>query len=255
VIVPHSSSNFIFLVDPHKESGQNLYRQYAGKKGKIVLHYRWVHECICSGALQTFHSNWAGCKVTGMEKFVCFSRSLSHLILNDLPRVTPPSQNDQTHPTASQPTTMQPVPSQPQAMPPMPPSEMVHPPQAPYGYPVYGHPMHVPPRSMQPPTAAPPQSWQAPNVIAPQQTHIASPQTAALLARQTHPYRDEPWVTPFSQPPPHMVAGPSASAYDYRYGEDRPEWAPPANDYSYDPASVSCHASIQGCRFYDQFVV
>lgn len=97
--------------------------------------------------------------------------------------------------------------------------------------------MHTPNRGMQPPTAAPPQSWQAPNAIAPQQTHITSPQTAAMLARQTHPYRDEPWVTPFNQPPPHMVAGPSAAGYDYRYGDDRSEWAPPANDYPYDPAS------------------
>ena len=57
------------LVDPHKESGQNLYRQYAGKKGKIVLNSRWVHECIKADALQTFHSNWAGCKVDGTEQY------------------------------------------------------------------------------------------------------------------------------------------------------------------------------------------
>ena len=55
-------------VDPHKESGQNLFRQYAGKKGKIVLHSRWVLECVRIGALQTFQNNWAGCKVTGTEK-------------------------------------------------------------------------------------------------------------------------------------------------------------------------------------------
>jgi hypothetical protein len=67
--VRHNLCNYI-SVDPHKESGQNLYRQYAGKKGKIVLHYRWVHECIRTGALQTFQNNWAGCKVTGTEKFV-----------------------------------------------------------------------------------------------------------------------------------------------------------------------------------------
>ena len=57
-------------VDPHKESGQNLYRQYAGKKGKIVLNARWVHECVKAGVLQTFHSNWAGCKVDGTEVYV-----------------------------------------------------------------------------------------------------------------------------------------------------------------------------------------
>lgn len=58
------------IVDPHKESGQNLYRQYVGKKGKIVLDARWVHECVKAGALQTFHSNWADCKVLGTELFV-----------------------------------------------------------------------------------------------------------------------------------------------------------------------------------------
>ena len=69
---PSISSNLPSLihrsVDPHKESGQNLFRQYAGKKGKIVLHSRWVHECVRSGALQTFQNNWAECKVTGAEK-------------------------------------------------------------------------------------------------------------------------------------------------------------------------------------------
>ncbi|KIK45091.1 hypothetical protein CY34DRAFT_801945 [Suillus luteus UH-Slu-Lm8-n1] len=221
---PGYSGTPYILVDPHKESGQNLYRQYAGKKGKIVLHYRWVHECVRAGALQTFQNNWAGCKVTGTEKVT--------------PPTIVPSQTDQTRSATSQPAPMQPMAPHPQAMPPMPPGDpMVHPPQTSYGYPVYGHPMHTPTRGMQPPTAAPPQSWQAPNAIAPQQTHITSPQTAAMLARQTHPYRDEPWVTPFNQPPPHMVAGPSAAGYDYRYGDDRSEWAPPANDYPYDPAS------------------
>jgi len=55
------------IVDPQKSSGQNLWRQYAGKKGKLVLDARWVHECIKAGQLQTIHSNWAGCKVTGSE--------------------------------------------------------------------------------------------------------------------------------------------------------------------------------------------
>jgi len=57
------------LVDPHKSSGQNLYRQYAGKKQKIVLDSRWVHECIKANQLQTFHNNWAECKVTGTERY------------------------------------------------------------------------------------------------------------------------------------------------------------------------------------------
>ena len=57
-------------VDPHRDSGQSLYRQYAGKKGKIVLDVQWVHECVKAGALQTYHTNWAECKVTGTETLV-----------------------------------------------------------------------------------------------------------------------------------------------------------------------------------------
>jgi hypothetical protein len=55
-------------VNPHTESGQNLYRQYIGKKGKVVLDARWIRECVKAGALQTFVNNFAGCKVTGNEQ-------------------------------------------------------------------------------------------------------------------------------------------------------------------------------------------
>ncbi|KAF9522648.1 hypothetical protein CPB83DRAFT_864117 [Crepidotus variabilis] len=55
------------LVDPHKASGQNLHRQYAGKDGKVVLDARWVQECIKANQLQTYATNWGGCKVTGTE--------------------------------------------------------------------------------------------------------------------------------------------------------------------------------------------
>ena len=62
--------NLVALVDPHKESGQSLYRQYAGKKGKIVLSAQWVLRCVEAHALQTYHNNFGGCKVTGNEKYV-----------------------------------------------------------------------------------------------------------------------------------------------------------------------------------------
>lgn len=67
----------VTLVDPHKESGQNLYRQYVGKKGKIVLSAIWVLECVKAGALQTYHNNFAGCKVTGTEKYVCLLQGIA----------------------------------------------------------------------------------------------------------------------------------------------------------------------------------
>ncbi|KAI9572029.1 hypothetical protein HD554DRAFT_1622736 [Boletus coccyginus] len=117
---------------------------------------------------------------------------------------------------------------------------LVHPPpQGSYGYPVYAHPLHPPPRGIQPPTAAPPQSWQAPNAIAPQQTHMAPPQPpSGMLPRPAQPYRDGPWVTGFEQPPPHMVPGPSGAPYPYRYRDEQTDWgtAPPS-DYPYDPAT------------------
>ena len=58
-----------YAVNPHKESGQALYRQYIGRKGKLVLNARWVYECVKHGQLQTFKANWAGCKLDGSEKY------------------------------------------------------------------------------------------------------------------------------------------------------------------------------------------
>ncbi|KAI6117797.1 hypothetical protein EV401DRAFT_1559905 [Pisolithus croceorrhizus] len=116
-VSPGYSGTPYILVDPHKESGQNLYRQYAGKKGKVVLHYRWIHECIRVGALQTFQNNWAGCKVTGTEKL-----NLS---------TSPPSQDGPACSTQStQVPPMQSIPPHPQTVPSIvSPDPLVHPPQ------------------------------------------------------------------------------------------------------------------------------
>jgi len=59
--------NYRVPVDPHKISGQNLFKQYAGKEGKAVLDARWVNECIKANALLTWQTSWGGCKVTGSE--------------------------------------------------------------------------------------------------------------------------------------------------------------------------------------------
>ncbi|QRV90666.1 BRCA1 carboxy-terminus (BRCT) domain protein [Ceratobasidium sp. AG-Ba] len=56
------------LVDPTKESGQNLFRQYSAKRGKIVLNAAWVAACVQAGQLQTFKTNFAGFKVDGTER-------------------------------------------------------------------------------------------------------------------------------------------------------------------------------------------
>lgn len=222
-VSPGYSGTPYILVDPHKESGQNLYRQYAGKKGKVVLHYRWIHECIRVGALQTFQNNWAGCKVTGTEKL-------------NLP-TPPPSQDGPA--CATQSTQVPPVqsaPPHPQTVPSVvSPDPLVHPPQqGSYAYSVYGHAIPPLSRGIQPPTVAPPQSWQAPNAIAPQHTHIP-PQPPAMLSRPPHLYRDGAWVPGFDQPP-QIVSGPGATAFDYRYRDDQPEWVPPPGEFPYDPA-------------------
>ena len=64
----HNPDFFHLVVDPLKESGQNLYRQYAGKKNKIILNAHWIYSCIRDKTLHGFASNWANCKVTGQER-------------------------------------------------------------------------------------------------------------------------------------------------------------------------------------------
>lgn len=64
------------LVDPTKESGQSLFLQYIGKKGKVVLDAKWVYKCVESGRLQTYQSNFANCKVNGTERYVPIILSL-----------------------------------------------------------------------------------------------------------------------------------------------------------------------------------
>lgn len=58
----------VVAVDPLKDSGQSLYRQYANKKNKIILNAHWVYHCIRDKTLHGFASNWADCKVTGQEQ-------------------------------------------------------------------------------------------------------------------------------------------------------------------------------------------
>jgi hypothetical protein len=60
-------SNIVFQWIHISISGQNLFKQYAGKEGKAVLDARWVNECIKANALLTWQTSWGGCKVTGSE--------------------------------------------------------------------------------------------------------------------------------------------------------------------------------------------
>jgi hypothetical protein len=87
---------------------------------------------------------------------------------------------------------------------------------------------------MHPATAAPPQTWQAPNGIAPQQTHIAPPQPHILHRAQ--PYREDTWDGYDHTPhPADAIGGPASTGYDYRYRDDQTAWVGGANDY-YNPS-------------------
>ncbi|KAF8829281.1 hypothetical protein HHX47_DHR3000502 [Lentinula edodes] len=213
------------LVDPLKPSGQNLYRQYASKKGKIILNFRWVHECIKARQLQTFQTNWAGCKVTGKEAAL--------LTPSDILSQPPATVTNPDSPRRRDRQTVQIEEARQIAPPPPPPapipSQILHP------------SLHV--DSLRPLQTPPPQTWQATG-IAPHQTHAATP--SQLLDRP--PYRENAWGE-YNQHPHAETVNPAA--YDYRYRDPSP-WASTAyydtpavpydqtydqNDYAQDPRS------------------
>ncbi|GBE81221.1 hypothetical protein BKA93DRAFT_756282 [Sparassis latifolia] len=234
MVSPGYSGVPYILVDPHKESGQNLFRQYVGKKGKIVLDANWVLECVKAGALQTYHNNWAGCKVTGTEAVTHVNQNVAppqpgppnpQLMHSELAHQMQPSQMMQPH----------------MAPPPMaPPEALVHP-QHGFQYTVYPTPMDVTPRAMHPPTAAPPQSWQAANGIAPQQTHMAPPPQPQPQMMPRHPqgYReDQAWPGAYhqSQPSTNTIVPNAPQDYDYnRYREEQAAWVGGTGDYYAQP--------------------
>jgi hypothetical protein len=201
---------------------------------------------VKAGALQTFHSNWAECKVLGTEQVgpstsTSTSQTAAPAILDvqnnpprrpsrqphpqpdAIPRQIQPAQTMHNHPQAIGPITGGPV------------DQLVHTQNA-FPYPVYATPLHPGARGMHPPTAAPPQTWQGPNSIAPQQTHIAPP--PQMLPRPPQGYRDDSWNGSYDhahQAPNPIVAGPSAPTYEYRYRDDQTDWVGGPNDY-YDPS-------------------
>ncbi|KAG6885374.1 hypothetical protein C0993_002513 [Termitomyces sp. T159_Od127] len=246
-----------FTVDPYKVSGQNLWRQYAGKKGKIVLDSRWVHECIKANALQTFHTNWAGCKVVGNEVVTPVAEPSSVPPPVSVPPPAPvvPTPTDiETRTTARKRTRTNetdPVPRQiqqtapPPAVPP-PPQHAIHAQvitpmtvsslvEAHNSYPyhsVYDPAMH-PSRPMAPAPAAP-QTWQASGAIAPQQTRLDQPPMASLLPPAQYP--DDGWER-YSQPPHPADPMAAPPGVYYRYREEQAAWTANAHAY-YDPSAV-----------------
>lgn len=203
--------NFYIPVDPHKPSGQSLFRQYANKKGKVVLDARWIRECIKAAQLQTFATNWAGCKVDGTETSVpLFETRKTLLIFRDSQIQEAPAPQTRTRTRQVE----QPVPAPVQA--PVQPVQTLHQHQFVFeGY--------VPPIQVPSPT---PQPWQPAVAIAPEQTHID------ILHRPTEYRQDTPW-NHYHQPEA-PVNNPAPVPYDYtRYREDENGWA--GANY-YDPA-------------------
>ncbi|KAG6832839.1 hypothetical protein H0H87_000193 [Tephrocybe sp. NHM501043] len=251
-ICPGYSGVPYILVDPHKASGQNLWRQYAGKKGKIVLNSQWVHECIKANALQTFHTNWAGCKVTGSEVVtpvpepppqtqpvpptsnpnVIETRSSTRKRTRPNESVDSVSRQVQAAPPPPHPHPQHPM--HPQVMTPMTVSSLV---EAHNNYNPY-HTVYDPaaamhqPRPMQP-APAPPQTWQASGAIAPQQTRLDQPPMASLMPPTQ--YTDEGWER-YGQPshPADPMAAPPGMYYRYR--DDQAPWAAGAHTY-YDASA------------------
>ncbi|OCH93102.1 hypothetical protein OBBRIDRAFT_817944 [Obba rivulosa] len=243
IVSPGYSSVSFILVDPHKESGQNLYRQYVGKKNKIVLNANWVLECVKTGTLQTYHNNYAGCKVTGNEKVIpavptppalpnpqpsqAGPPQESHMLSDDLAQQmhAGPASIMQTHPVHSH---------MHQPMATAAPETLVHHASHGFPYPVYTAPMDA--RSMHPVNAAPPQTWQAANGISPQQTHMAAPPPAPqqhLMQRHPQAYReDQGWAATYHQPTPQPMVTSAPQEYsDYRYRDDQSQWVGGATDY------------------------
>ncbi|KAF9010703.1 hypothetical protein BDQ17DRAFT_1346730 [Cyathus striatus] len=229
------------LVDPHKESGQNIYRQFIGKKGKLVLDARWIRECIKANQLQTYVTDWAGCKVTGKENTTAQPQQ-SQPELAGLPSNAAHTLHPHSMPVLPTQTLQQP-----QA------PEHVHPTH--YPYPVFA--VNVPPsRVME--SEASTQTWQT-NGIVPQQTqhqhhHIQaaanSAQAGPSTVHHTHHtehtqrYRENAWdgyAAPTAQPQQsthqeeQMEPTPTVTDYDYRYREQT--WPGPSYyDTSYGQA-------------------
>lgn len=100
---------------------------------------------------------------------------------------------------------------------------------------------------MQAPTSAPPQTWQAPNGIAPQQTHLAHPQHGHphMMGRPQMAYGREEWA---EAPPAFHQMGPgdpnamgampenhTPGYYDARFRDGQQGWAEHPQEFYNQP--------------------
>ncbi|KAF5393195.1 hypothetical protein D9757_000539 [Collybiopsis confluens] len=222
------------LVDPLKPSGQNLYRQYAVKKTKVVLSYRWVHECIKSRQLQTFQTNWAGCKVIGNETLSPTPAEILSQTSSRVNSITPQAPAEPVLPDSPRRRNRQTTQSR-QIAPhaPLPPihPQILHPIHVEPHYPSYQlytpPPAHTlqPQRTLQ--TPLPQTAWQGAG-IAPHQTHMNP--SSPLLHRPE--YREDDWES-YNHSSHSTEANPSYN--EFRDPRDHSPWVSAATNTYYEP--------------------
>ncbi|CDO76180.1 hypothetical protein BN946_scf185037.g3 [Trametes cinnabarina] len=246
MVSPSYSGVSYILVDPHKDSGQSLYRLYANKKGKIVLDAQWVIRCVEARALQTYHTNFGGCKVTGTEKVSTVTQSgqpRSEAAPSAQP-VSQPTQGIVHHPRAPE----QAIHRQPQgqqlqqpqhaiqpAQPQQPPQSQPPPATHTHSSPNQGHPIPPPPPGMpmahpahivthqapfpypvyENPMEVPPRAMQPPTAGPPQTWQAAN----GIAPSQTHIAPPPPPPPPPQDPQDHPMMDRHPG-----YGEEHPPW-------------------------------
>ena len=175
--------------------------------------------------MQTFHVNWAGCKVTGNERWVIlrYHPILAKFVYYSLHQSNGPSRRPEEPPSRP----VQSIPPQAlQAT--IPPVEPM-----PYQFQMYAPMQGAAPRP-QPP-------WQV--TVTPAQTHIHPPSSSSthMMPRSapsgaphthsSHQFRDDAWE---GYNPPEDITPPNPP-YDYRYRDDHSGWVAGPGPY-YEPS-------------------
>ncbi|EJT97321.1 hypothetical protein DACRYDRAFT_119444 [Dacryopinax primogenitus] len=249
----YSNVNYI-IVNPLSNSGKNLARQYAGKKGKVVLASNWITECIRKGELLTFKSDWAGFRLDGYD-----SNERPQTAANILSSVSRPMEPIDTPVTVPPRGKKRPRQSEPEvpAVPPPPLPQAPSPSLPPNVYPLtvsqiatqqplgsWQLPQNLPPPGMAPPpmqrmpgyppgAIAPPPQMQPATLRPPWETFSAPPPPGYAFHYPAPGHWDEnPYYPHFQAPPPPPPAYPPEEAY-----VGQPFTTPPSDAAEHDAAA------------------
>lgn len=161
-----------------------------------MLDARWIRECIKAAALQTFATNWAGCKLDGTETSVLYFETRRVLIIPSSQIQVTPSPRTRARQVEQQ----QQQQSQQQQQPIQQQTALHIDPQTDYAFVVYIPPILAPPSTPPPPQ----QPWQATPVV-PEQTN---------MIHRPSEYRKDPAIAwnyyhmpapPVNPPPPNTT--------------------------------------------------